>query len=113
MSAFQALGPFISTFANPNSTGLYFDEDGILRVQPVAEIASVSNVEDTGTKIEDSKVAKKAEGTGQVADKRLDTEDNTRCVFNDVLLKIFVSLDGVDFVLKFSKNIKNFYNYNL
>lgn len=34
MSAFQALGPFISTFANPNMTGLYFDQDGILRVQP-------------------------------------------------------------------------------
>lgn len=35
MSAFQALGPFISTFANPNMTGLYFDEDGILRVEPL------------------------------------------------------------------------------
>ncbi|XP_067934475.1 serine/threonine-protein phosphatase 4 regulatory subunit 1-like isoform X2 [Watersipora subatra] len=34
MSAFQALGPFISTFANPDSTGLYFDDDGILRVRP-------------------------------------------------------------------------------
>lgn len=37
MSAFQALGPFISTFANPNTTGLYFDEDGILRVNPEVE----------------------------------------------------------------------------
>lgn len=32
MSAFQALGPFISTFASPATTGLYFDEDGILQV---------------------------------------------------------------------------------
>jgi len=38
MSAFQALGPFISTFANPNTTGLYFDEDGILRVQQPAPV---------------------------------------------------------------------------
>lgn len=30
MSAYQALGGFISTFADPGVTGLYFDEDGIL-----------------------------------------------------------------------------------
>jgi len=45
MSAFQALGPFISTFANPNMTGLYFDQDGILRVQqpPPSESSSQSS----------------------------------------------------------------------
>lgn len=37
MSAFQALGPFISTFADPTATGLYFDHDGILRVKPSKE----------------------------------------------------------------------------
>ena len=40
MSAFQALGPFISTFANPNMTGLYFDQDGILRVQESENVAA-------------------------------------------------------------------------
>ena len=40
MSAFQALGPFISTFANPNMTGLYFDQDGILRVQESESVAA-------------------------------------------------------------------------
>lgn len=30
MSAFQALGGFISTFADPSVTGLYFSEDGTL-----------------------------------------------------------------------------------
>lgn len=38
MSAFQALGPFISTFANPNTTGLYFDEDDILQVKSVTDL---------------------------------------------------------------------------
>ena len=33
MAAFQQLGPFISTFADPGLTGLYVNEDGILSVQ--------------------------------------------------------------------------------
>lgn len=33
MSAFQALGPFISTFSDPDLTGLYCDSDGKLRVR--------------------------------------------------------------------------------
>lgn len=49
MSAFQALGPFISTFANPNSTGLYFDDDGILRVQPIKEVPGESKSESKRT----------------------------------------------------------------
>ena len=49
MSAFQALGPFISTFANPNSTGLYFDDDGILRVQPIKEVPGESKRTDEKT----------------------------------------------------------------
>ncbi|XP_023933184.1 serine/threonine-protein phosphatase 4 regulatory subunit 1-like, partial [Lingula anatina] len=36
MAAFQALGPFISTFADPSITGLYFNEDGVLSVGQVA-----------------------------------------------------------------------------
>ena len=32
MAAFQALGSFISTFADPSNTGLYFSEDGLLMV---------------------------------------------------------------------------------
>ena len=30
MAAFQALGGFISTFADPNVTGLFFNEEGVL-----------------------------------------------------------------------------------
>lgn len=30
MAAFQQLGPFISTFADPDLTGLYVNEEGIL-----------------------------------------------------------------------------------
>lgn len=33
MSAFQQLGPFISTFSSPNNeSGLYVSEDGVLHV---------------------------------------------------------------------------------
>ena len=30
MAAFQALGGFISTFADPDVTGIYLNEDGVL-----------------------------------------------------------------------------------
>ncbi|XP_033755610.1 serine/threonine-protein phosphatase 4 regulatory subunit 1-like isoform X3 [Pecten maximus] len=33
MAAFQQLGPFISTFADPGVTGLYVDDDGILCIK--------------------------------------------------------------------------------
>lgn len=32
MAAFTALGQFISTFADPSVTGLYFDDEGTLTV---------------------------------------------------------------------------------
>lgn len=32
MTAFQALGPFISTFAEPDRTGLYYSKDGVLTI---------------------------------------------------------------------------------
>ncbi|XP_069807821.1 serine/threonine-protein phosphatase 4 regulatory subunit 1-like [Dendropsophus ebraccatus] len=36
-TAFQSLGPFISTFANPSSAGLYVKEDGTLSIRPPTE----------------------------------------------------------------------------
>ncbi|XP_069507172.1 serine/threonine-protein phosphatase 4 regulatory subunit 1-like isoform X2 [Ambystoma mexicanum] len=36
-AAFQSLGPFISTFANPSSAGLYIKEDGTLSIRPASE----------------------------------------------------------------------------
>ncbi|XP_018429729.1 PREDICTED: serine/threonine-protein phosphatase 4 regulatory subunit 1-like [Nanorana parkeri] len=36
-TAFQSLGPFISTFANPSTAGLYVKEDGTLSIRPPAE----------------------------------------------------------------------------
>ncbi|KAL0977912.1 hypothetical protein UPYG_G00163130 [Umbra pygmaea] len=41
-AAFQSLGRFISTFANPSSTGLYFREDGTLLEAPRCPSESVS-----------------------------------------------------------------------
>ncbi|XP_057558718.1 serine/threonine-protein phosphatase 4 regulatory subunit 1-like isoform X2 [Hippopotamus amphibius kiboko] len=35
-AAFQSLGPFISTFANPSRAGLYVREDGTLSIRPPA-----------------------------------------------------------------------------
>uniref|UniRef100_A0A8C8S0Q0 Putative WW-binding domain-containing protein n=1 Tax=Pelusios castaneus TaxID=367368 RepID=A0A8C8S0Q0_9SAUR len=39
-AAFQSLGPFISTFANPSSAGLYIREDGTLSIRPSAQDVS-------------------------------------------------------------------------
>ncbi|XP_045152842.1 serine/threonine-protein phosphatase 4 regulatory subunit 1-like [Echinops telfairi] len=36
-AAFQSLGPFISTFANPARAGLYIREDGTLSIRPPAQ----------------------------------------------------------------------------
>ncbi|XP_074868184.1 serine/threonine-protein phosphatase 4 regulatory subunit 1-like isoform X2 [Carettochelys insculpta] len=36
-AAFQSLGPFISTFANPSSAGLYIREDGTLSIRASAQ----------------------------------------------------------------------------
>ncbi|KAM4623203.1 serine/threonine-protein phosphatase 4 regulatory subunit 1-like [Discoglossus pictus] len=46
-TAFQSLGPFISTFANPSNAGLYVKEDGTLSIRPPAEdVATVSGDKD-------------------------------------------------------------------
>ncbi|KAM8945739.1 serine/threonine-protein phosphatase 4 regulatory subunit 1-like [Pelodytes ibericus] len=39
-TAFQSLGPFISTFANPSSAGLYVKEDGTLSIRPPTDDAT-------------------------------------------------------------------------
>uniref|UniRef100_A0A2K5QIH3 Putative WW-binding domain-containing protein n=1 Tax=Cebus imitator TaxID=2715852 RepID=A0A2K5QIH3_CEBIM len=36
-AAFQSLGPFISTFANPSRAGLYLGEDGTLSIWPLTQ----------------------------------------------------------------------------
>ncbi|ERE71079.1 serine/threonine-protein phosphatase 4 regulatory subunit 1-like protein [Cricetulus griseus] len=36
-AAFQSLGPFISTFANPSRAGLYIREDGTLSIRPPSQ----------------------------------------------------------------------------
>uniref|UniRef100_A0A8C0ISC7 Putative WW-binding domain-containing protein n=1 Tax=Chelonoidis abingdonii TaxID=106734 RepID=A0A8C0ISC7_CHEAB len=42
-AAFQSLGPFISTFANPSSAGLYIREDGTLSIRPSAQDVASSS----------------------------------------------------------------------
>lgn len=37
MAAYQNLGPFISTFANPGTSGFYIDENGLLCPIPKSE----------------------------------------------------------------------------
>lgn len=37
MAAYQNLGPFISTFADPATSGFYIDENGALRPVPNLE----------------------------------------------------------------------------
>ncbi|OBS58672.1 hypothetical protein A6R68_10194, partial [Neotoma lepida] len=38
-AAFQSLGPFISTFANPSRAGLHIREDGTLSIRPSSQEA--------------------------------------------------------------------------
>lgn len=38
MAAYQSLGPFISTFADPVESGFYINEDGILSAVPEKEL---------------------------------------------------------------------------
>ncbi|XP_013226541.3 serine/threonine-protein phosphatase 4 regulatory subunit 1-like isoform X1 [Columba livia] len=42
-AAFQSLGPFISTFANPSSAGLYIREDGTLSIRPSTQDVNSSS----------------------------------------------------------------------
>ncbi|XP_044515571.1 serine/threonine-protein phosphatase 4 regulatory subunit 1-like [Gracilinanus agilis] len=54
-AAFQSLGPFISTFANPSSAGLYIREDGTLSIRPPAQdITSTSGSMDSCVNITSS-----------------------------------------------------------
>ncbi|XP_056668898.1 serine/threonine-protein phosphatase 4 regulatory subunit 1-like isoform X2 [Monodelphis domestica] len=54
-AAFQSLGPFISTFANPSSAGLYIREDGTLSIRPPAQdITSTSGSTDSRVNITSS-----------------------------------------------------------
>uniref|UniRef100_A0A671U1G2 Uncharacterized protein n=1 Tax=Sparus aurata TaxID=8175 RepID=A0A671U1G2_SPAAU len=52
-AAFQSLGRFISTFANPSSTGLYFREDGTLLEVPRCTLDSeyMHNFDDSHTSV--------------------------------------------------------------
>ncbi|XP_075032912.1 serine/threonine-protein phosphatase 4 regulatory subunit 1-like [Mixophyes fleayi] len=47
-TAFQSLGPFISTFANPSTAGLYVKEDGTLSIRPPTD-DTVSDSSDQGS----------------------------------------------------------------
>ncbi|XP_065936379.1 serine/threonine-protein phosphatase 4 regulatory subunit 1 isoform X4 [Magallana gigas] len=51
MAAFQQLGPFISTFADPGLTGLYVNEEGILSVQ-MEHIQNIEKIRAIGEKLE-------------------------------------------------------------
>lgn len=42
MAAYQSLGPFISTFADPMESGFYVSEEGILCAVPPRELETLS-----------------------------------------------------------------------
>nr|XP_034978412.1 serine/threonine-protein phosphatase 4 regulatory subunit 1-like isoform X1 [Zootoca vivipara] len=59
-AAFQSLGPFISTFANPSSAGLYIREDGTLSIRPSSPCPTGNNANDVSSSPEEQ-VGKKLE----------------------------------------------------
>ena len=43
MAAYQSLGPFISTFADPAESGFYINEEGVLCALPEKELETPSS----------------------------------------------------------------------
>ena len=43
MAAYQSLGPFISTFADPVESGFYVNEEGVLCAVPQRELETPSS----------------------------------------------------------------------
>lgn len=43
MAAYQSLGPFISTFADPAESGFYINEEGVLCALPQKELETPSS----------------------------------------------------------------------
>ncbi|KAM4649737.1 serine/threonine-protein phosphatase 4 regulatory subunit 1-like isoform 1-T1 [Amazona ochrocephala] len=50
-AAFQSLGPFISTFANPSSAGLYIQEDGTLSIQQSTQDVNSNSCQPSNNKM--------------------------------------------------------------
>lgn len=59
-AAFQALGPFISTFADPEKTGLYYNDGGVIVTE------DVTNAESTSSDDSSTSVASERENAEQV-----------------------------------------------
>ncbi|XP_055508001.1 serine/threonine-protein phosphatase 4 regulatory subunit 1 [Leucoraja erinacea] len=60
-AAFQSLGPFISTFANPSSAGLYIKEDGTLSIRQLDNsVADVSASSGDASEIQNQGTLQKA-----------------------------------------------------
>ncbi|XP_062583021.1 serine/threonine-protein phosphatase 4 regulatory subunit 1-like isoform X2 [Saccostrea cucullata] len=74
MAAFQQLGPFISTFADPGLTGLYVNEDGILSVQ-VEQLHNIERLRELGEKLEHESKQIQASGLTEETDES--AEDQT------------------------------------
>lgn len=69
LAAFQALGPFISTFADPSRTGLYCSEDGVVSVRQATPCSSegVQIVKDGPVKAELSEEGEPCSAVGHPA----------------------------------------------
>ncbi|XP_061166602.1 serine/threonine-protein phosphatase 4 regulatory subunit 1-like isoform X2 [Saccostrea echinata] len=67
MAAFQQLGPFISTFADPGLTGLYVNEEGILSVQ-AEQLHNIEKLRELGEKLEHESKQIQASGLTEETD---------------------------------------------
>ncbi|XP_038658886.1 serine/threonine-protein phosphatase 4 regulatory subunit 1 isoform X1 [Scyliorhinus canicula] len=102
-AAFQSLGPFISTFANPSSAGLYIKEDGTLSIRQLdnsgADVSSssgdLSEIQNQGTlqnptslrKVESS-CGKSSPQPGQTSENDGDFQPSLNCGGHEDQMKI-------------------------
>ncbi|XP_067856797.1 serine/threonine-protein phosphatase 4 regulatory subunit 1-like isoform X1 [Heptranchias perlo] len=105
-AAFQSLGPFISTFANPSSAGLYIKEDGTLSIRQldnsVADVSASSGdsseIQNQGTLQNPSSLRKVESSCGESLPQQSETSEtdgnsqlNSNCGSHEDQMKILPS----------------------
>uniref|UniRef100_A0A8C0H166 Putative WW-binding domain-containing protein n=1 Tax=Chelonoidis abingdonii TaxID=106734 RepID=A0A8C0H166_CHEAB len=84
-AAFQSLGPFISTFANPSSAGLYIREDGTLSIRPSAQdVASSSCQPGNNANITSASMNIVSSSPGEALTRLSQNENTTACVIEGI-----------------------------
>ncbi|KAK3085905.1 hypothetical protein FSP39_010290 [Pinctada imbricata] len=83
MAAFQQLGPFISTFADPDLTGLYVNEEGILCFRHPEHLQNIENLEklrELGEKLENENRLLKELGVTEESEEQNSLDDQAETV---------------------------------